>query len=81
MFQIPDRTKYDPKLPSWLTVYVFLHYLVAFYMATVDVIRLEEGMMGQIKIYTAIFFVFWSLTSTGQLYDGHPLAWKSEFLR
>ncbi len=64
----------------WLNVYVVIQFLVALHMTVLDVVRLNEG-VAQTKILIITFFVFWSLTTIGQLFDGHPFAWKSEFLR
>ncbi len=64
----------------WLNVYVVLQFVVALHMTVLDVVRLNEG-VAQTKILIITFFVFWSLTTIGQLFDGHPFAWKSEFLR
>lgn len=37
--------------------------------------------MSQTLVLSVCFFLFWTLTSVGQIFDGHPSAWKSELAR
>ncbi len=72
-------------MPFWLGAYVVVQFLTAFYSSIVDVVRLDGGggaaVHGQLAVFVVGAFVFWTLTSCGQLFDGHPATWKSELVR
>ncbi len=49
-------------------------------MTVVDLVRLDQE-MSQTVVFVFCIFCFWMFTSCGQLFDGRPSVWKSEFVR
>ncbi|TRY69032.1 hypothetical protein TCAL_01416 [Tigriopus californicus] len=82
IMQVPERQnrkKYDPKVPSWATVYAALHFLLLF-MAYDNFIRFNVG-MSQRTVTLVIGLLIWTLSNIGFIFDKRPWDWFSEILR
>lgn len=71
--------KYDPKLPTWLNIYVAVHFI----LVVLGQIEITEryGSFSQTIVLSAILYQIFSLTSIGALLDGKSYASWLEFLR
>jgi len=77
--EIQQRQKYDPKIPSWMNVYVVLHFLLVF-LAFEDLGRFNLE-MSFFSVLTITAYLMWTLTSLGMIFDKSSWAWPSELIR
>ncbi|XP_024938420.1 alkylglycerol monooxygenase isoform X2 [Cephus cinctus] len=76
---VTHRTKYNPKIPSWKTIYIFIHFCMVFYCH----IQLydEKPYSSSIHAGTLIINNIFALTTIGLMFDNHKYAGTVELVR
>ncbi|CAG7721528.1 unnamed protein product [Allacma fusca] len=77
--EVPDRQKFDPKIPTWQTIYVILHFLVA--LAVQDFLVKNVLAFSQLSVVLIVGYVIATLTSIGFVLENRPLGIYAELMR